>query len=117
MGQNPTEEEIFQMISQVDDDNSGEIEFAEFEGWFRHAYEDMVLENEHASVRLRLHKRWKGTKKKLRARAHRSLIEAGLVIARASALAAIRQQRIAADRLRRGASAGSIRRRASAGVG
>uniref|UniRef100_A0A7S0I9G7 EF-hand domain-containing protein n=1 Tax=Micromonas pusilla TaxID=38833 RepID=A0A7S0I9G7_MICPS len=30
MGQNPTEEEIFQMISQVDDDNSGEIEFAEF---------------------------------------------------------------------------------------
>ena len=24
------EEEIFQMISQVDDDNSGEIEFAEF---------------------------------------------------------------------------------------
>ena len=30
MGQNPTEEEIFQMISQVDDDYSGEIEFAEF---------------------------------------------------------------------------------------
>ena len=30
MGQSPTEEEIFQMISQVDDDNSGEIEFAEF---------------------------------------------------------------------------------------
>ena len=30
MGQNPTEEEIFQMISQVDDDNSGEIEFAEW---------------------------------------------------------------------------------------
>ena len=30
MGQNPTEEEIFQMISQVDDDNSGAIEFAEF---------------------------------------------------------------------------------------
>ena len=25
MGQSPTEEEIFQMISQVDDDNSGEI--------------------------------------------------------------------------------------------
>ncbi|GHP10857.1 SH3 domain-containing YSC84-like protein 1 [Pycnococcus provasolii] len=30
MGQNPTEEELFQMISQVDDDASGEIEFAEF---------------------------------------------------------------------------------------
>lgn len=30
MGQTPTDEEIFQMISQVDDDNSGEIEFSEF---------------------------------------------------------------------------------------
>ena len=30
MGQNATEEEIFQMVSQVDDDNSGEIEFTEF---------------------------------------------------------------------------------------
>ena len=30
MGQDLSEEEIFQMISQVDDDNSGEIEFAEF---------------------------------------------------------------------------------------
>ena len=29
MGQNPTEEEIFQMISQVDDDNSGEIELSD----------------------------------------------------------------------------------------
>mmetsp|Transcript_22619 Transcript_22619/g.27300 ORF Transcript_22619/g.27300 Transcript_22619/m.27300 type:complete len:148 (-) Transcript_22619:793-1236(-) len=30
MGQNPTDEELFLMISQVDDDGSGEIEFAEF---------------------------------------------------------------------------------------
>ena len=30
LGQNPTAEEIFLMISEVDDDNSGEIEFAEF---------------------------------------------------------------------------------------
>lgn len=30
LGQNPTEEEIFLMISEVDDDNSGEIEFSEF---------------------------------------------------------------------------------------
>ena len=30
MGQNPTEEELFQMISEVDDDHSGEIEFVEF---------------------------------------------------------------------------------------
>ena len=29
MGQNPTEEEIFQMISQVDDDNSGESAYAD----------------------------------------------------------------------------------------
>ena len=42
MGQNPTEEEIFQMISQVDDDNSGEIEFAEFM---------KVIENQKASRR------------------------------------------------------------------
>jgi calmodulin len=41
MGQNPTEEEIFQMISQVDDDNSGEIEFAEFM---------KVIENQKASA-------------------------------------------------------------------
>uniref|UniRef100_A0A7S0XG97 EF-hand domain-containing protein n=1 Tax=Mantoniella antarctica TaxID=81844 RepID=A0A7S0XG97_9CHLO len=41
MGQNPTEEEIFQMISQVDDDNSGEIEFAEFL---------KVIENQKASA-------------------------------------------------------------------
>ena len=41
MGQNPTEEEIFQMISQVDDDNSGEIEFAEFV---------KVIENQKASA-------------------------------------------------------------------
>ncbi|EEH59800.1 flagellar outer dynein arm light chain 5 [Micromonas pusilla CCMP1545] len=30
VGQSPSDEEIFQMISQVDDDNSGEIEFSEF---------------------------------------------------------------------------------------
>ena len=30
LGQNPTEEEVFLMIAEVDDDNSGEIEFAEF---------------------------------------------------------------------------------------
>ena len=30
LGQNPTAEEIFLMISEVDEDNSGEIEFAEF---------------------------------------------------------------------------------------
>ncbi len=30
MGQNPTEEELFQMISEVDDDMSGAIDFAEF---------------------------------------------------------------------------------------
>jgi Ca2+-binding EF-hand superfamily protein len=30
MGQKPTEEELFQMISEVDDDASGEIEFTEF---------------------------------------------------------------------------------------
>ena len=30
LGQNPSEEELFLMISQVDEDNSGEIEFAEF---------------------------------------------------------------------------------------
>eukprot|EP00899_Mesostigma_viride_P021922 jgi/Mesvir1/29731/Mv00960-RA.1 len=30
LGQNPTDEELFIMISQVDDDNSGEIEFSEF---------------------------------------------------------------------------------------
>ncbi|OQR93078.1 dynein 18 kDa light chain [Achlya hypogyna] len=30
MGQRPTEEELFQMISEVDEDHSGEIEFAEF---------------------------------------------------------------------------------------
>eukprot|EP00735_Rhodelphis_limneticus_P001689 TRINITY_DN1234_c0_g1::TRINITY_DN1234_c0_g1_i1::g.26814::m.26814 TRINITY_DN1234_c0_g1::TRINITY_DN1234_c0_g1_i1::g.26814 ORF type:complete len:152 (-),score=27.51,sp/Q39584/DYL3_CHLRE/52.00/2e-50,EF-hand_1/PF00036.27/0.00022,EF-hand_1/PF00036.27/9.6e-06,EF-hand_1/PF00036.27/3.1e-08,EF-hand_7/PF13499.1/1.7e-13,EF-hand_7/PF13499.1/0.0002,EF-hand_6/PF13405.1/3e-06,EF-hand_6/PF13405.1/0.011,EF-hand_6/PF13405.1/1.1e+04,EF-hand_6/PF13405.1/0.00078,EF-hand_8/PF13833.1/0.062,EF-hand_8/PF13833.1/5.4e-09,E len=30
MGQNPTDDELFQMISMVDDDGSGCIEFAEF---------------------------------------------------------------------------------------
>lgn len=30
MGQNPTEEELFQMISEVDIDHSGEIDFVEF---------------------------------------------------------------------------------------
>ena len=30
MGQNPTDEEVFQMLSQVDDDGSGSIEFPEF---------------------------------------------------------------------------------------
>jgi|TARA_B110000208_G_scaffold185096_1_gene239776 Ca2+-binding EF-hand superfamily protein len=30
MGQPPTEEELFQMISEVDDDMSGSIDFAEF---------------------------------------------------------------------------------------
>eukprot|EP00002_Diphylleia_rotans_P002899 TRINITY_DN1189_c0_g1_i1.p1 TRINITY_DN1189_c0_g1~~TRINITY_DN1189_c0_g1_i1.p1 ORF type:complete len:136 (-),score=41.35 TRINITY_DN1189_c0_g1_i1:297-704(-) len=30
MGQDPTEEELFQMISEVDDDGSGCIEFSEF---------------------------------------------------------------------------------------
>ncbi|EQC41667.1 hypothetical protein SDRG_01625 [Saprolegnia diclina VS20] len=30
MGQRPTEEELFQMISEVDEDHSGEIEFSEF---------------------------------------------------------------------------------------
>eukprot|EP00003_Mantamonas_plastica_P002748 TRINITY_DN1211_c0_g1_i2.p2 TRINITY_DN1211_c0_g1~~TRINITY_DN1211_c0_g1_i2.p2 ORF type:complete len:114 (+),score=52.53 TRINITY_DN1211_c0_g1_i2:411-752(+) len=30
MGQHPSEEEVFQMISDVDDDGSGSIEFAEF---------------------------------------------------------------------------------------
>eukprot|EP00744_Colponema_vietnamica_P001450 GILI01002402.1.p1 GENE.GILI01002402.1~~GILI01002402.1.p1 ORF type:complete len:149 (+),score=45.92 GILI01002402.1:143-589(+) len=30
MGQNPTDEEIFQMMSEVDDDMSGQIDFAEF---------------------------------------------------------------------------------------
>mmetsp|Transcript_43073 Transcript_43073/g.52237 ORF Transcript_43073/g.52237 Transcript_43073/m.52237 type:complete len:168 (+) Transcript_43073:216-719(+) len=30
MGQQPTDEELFLMISQVDDDGSGEIEFGEF---------------------------------------------------------------------------------------
>ena len=30
LGQSPTAEEIFLMISEVDEDNSGEIEFAEF---------------------------------------------------------------------------------------
>mmetsp|Transcript_1472 Transcript_1472/g.2108 ORF Transcript_1472/g.2108 Transcript_1472/m.2108 type:complete len:156 (+) Transcript_1472:237-704(+) len=30
MGQKPTDEELFLMISQVDDDGSGEIEFSEF---------------------------------------------------------------------------------------
>ncbi|ETV68720.1 hypothetical protein H257_15315 [Aphanomyces astaci] len=30
MGQKPSEEELFQMISEVDDDHSGEIEFPEF---------------------------------------------------------------------------------------
>mmetsp|Transcript_18569 Transcript_18569/g.46793 ORF Transcript_18569/g.46793 Transcript_18569/m.46793 type:complete len:95 (-) Transcript_18569:209-493(-) len=30
MGQNPTEEEVFQMMAEVDDDGSGSIEFAEF---------------------------------------------------------------------------------------
>ena len=41
MGQDLNEEEIFQMISQVDDDNSGEIEFAEFL---------KVIENQKASA-------------------------------------------------------------------
>ena len=41
MGQDLSEEEIFQMISQVDDDNSGEIEFAEFL---------KVIENQKASA-------------------------------------------------------------------
>jgi hypothetical protein len=30
LGQKPTDEELFLMIAQVDEDNSGEIEFAEF---------------------------------------------------------------------------------------
>jgi Ca2+-binding EF-hand superfamily protein len=30
MGQNPTEEEVFQMLAQVDDDGSGTIDFPEF---------------------------------------------------------------------------------------
>jgi calmodulin len=30
MGQKPTEEELFQMISEVDDNMSGSIDFAEF---------------------------------------------------------------------------------------
>lgn len=30
MGQKPTDEELFQMIAEVDNDHSGEIEFAEF---------------------------------------------------------------------------------------
>lgn len=30
MGQNPSEEELFQMISEVDQDHSGEIDFVEF---------------------------------------------------------------------------------------
>lgn len=30
MGQNPSEEELFQMISEVDEDRSGEIDFVEF---------------------------------------------------------------------------------------
>ncbi|EEY53488.1 uncharacterized protein PITG_07146 [Phytophthora infestans T30-4] len=30
MGQQPTEEELFQMISEVDEDMSGAIDFAEF---------------------------------------------------------------------------------------
>eukprot|EP00898_Chlorokybus_atmophyticus_P000120 jgi/Chlat1/1108/Chrsp110S01593 len=30
LGQSPTDEELFLMISQVDEDNSGEIEFPEF---------------------------------------------------------------------------------------
>ena len=30
MGQNPTDEELFDMIAAVDDDNSGEIDFSEF---------------------------------------------------------------------------------------
>jgi calmodulin len=30
MGQNPTDEEIFQMISEVDDNGSNSIEFSEF---------------------------------------------------------------------------------------
>eukprot|EP00003_Mantamonas_plastica_P024575 TRINITY_DN459_c0_g2_i1.p1 TRINITY_DN459_c0_g2~~TRINITY_DN459_c0_g2_i1.p1 ORF type:complete len:112 (-),score=34.12 TRINITY_DN459_c0_g2_i1:78-413(-) len=30
MGQNPSEEDLFQMISEVDEDGSGSIEFSEF---------------------------------------------------------------------------------------
>lgn len=30
LGQKPTDEELFLMIAQVDEDNSGEIEFPEF---------------------------------------------------------------------------------------
>lgn len=30
MGQNPTQEELFQMIAEVDQDHSGEIDFVEF---------------------------------------------------------------------------------------
>ena len=38
MGHEPTDEDVFLMISQVDDDNSGEIEFSEFL---------RVIENQH----------------------------------------------------------------------
>jgi calmodulin len=57
MGQKPTEEELFQMISEVDENMSGSIDFAEFlkvienqkeraenfDGNWLHAYTSYVL--------------------------------------------------------------------------
>jgi Ca2+-binding EF-hand superfamily protein len=50
MGQNPSDEDIFQMLSQVDDDGSGAIDFPEFLKVIEAQKEKMEAENDETDV-------------------------------------------------------------------
>ena len=46
MGHEPTDEDVFLMIGQVDDDNSGEIEFSEFLRVIENQHENDTAKND-----------------------------------------------------------------------
>ena len=50
MGHEPTDEDVFLMISQVDDDNSGEIEFSEFLRVIENQHENDAAKNDESDT-------------------------------------------------------------------